>query len=330
MAKTKHGLSAIRAPFLGLALACVWSGNLHADLEGRLGVLANALAASGAAAGRPVALLSSGPDGSAPNDPLALSLVSGMRRALSATAVAAIQAEGNSGTADALVLVLHYQAVDSGLDLHAELHAAADPAVLWSRRALIPRDDLPAGSLPGPALDDGTAGQEDLQAIPGPPRDAPMRRPLHWDLSLAYKAFLPLNSSFRAVAGGRLDGLSLGVSFCDIFLADLDAYHADLSGQGSLQSLDYEGVDLAVVAPLHLGPATLYAGPGGRFGSIYLNDSSLPQGSVSFGNNAFMAVAGVKAAYRNLGLDFRYGYDFTASYTGYHSLRLGGYYAFGR
>jgi len=313
-------------PFLralsGLALACCLGAPLRADLDGRLGVLAGALVSSGALHGRSVAVVDGNPD---PQDGLGQAMAGGLRRSLEGAAVA-VPAETESPTSKTLVLTLNAAPQADGASVRAELRASGDPDVLWSRNAWIPSEDLPAGSLAGPPPDGDDSGVDVVPRAIGRPR----RPPLQWDLSAGYKAFLPLNSTFRSVAGDRLDGLSLGASFQDIVLVDLDAWHADLSGQGTLQSLDYAGVAVAVVAPLRLGPFTLYAGPGGRFGSIQLNDSTLADGSVAFGNNGFEGVAGVKARAGSLGLDLRYGYDFAASYTGYHTLRLGAYYAFGR
>jgi hypothetical protein len=309
------------AAMASLALAALTPRPLRADLDGRLAVLANALSASGAAAGHAVALTAVDGDG----DPLGQALISGLRLALSGTAVALLPESATSSAQD-LRLELASQPLDNGLAVKATLRSSQDPAPLWVRNIQIPAEDLPPGTLAGPGAEAPDAA---FDVVPQAP-DRPSGRRLRWDLSAAYKAFLPWNSTFRGVAGTRLDGISLGASFQDMVLLDVDAWHADLSGQGTLQSLDYAGVALALVAPWRLGPVTLYAGPGGRFGSIAVNDSSVPEGSVSFGNNAFEGVAGVKAAYQDLGLDLRYGYDFAASYTGYHTLRLGAYYAFGR
>jgi hypothetical protein len=306
------------------ALGLLAAGNLRADLAGRLGVVASSLASSGAAAGHPLALVCSGSAGGDPADPLGRSLADGLRQALADTAVSLLPATATAGD---WVLAVAYQPEAAGVAMRAELHGEAGASALWTRRIEIPAEDLPPGTLAGQAAQAPDTG---FDTIPQPPADGRARKPFHWNLSAAYKAFLPLNSTFQSVAGRRLDGLSLGASFTDVVLVDIDAWHADLSGQGTLQSLDYGGLALAVVAPLHLGPVTLYAGPGGRFGSITLNDSSIPDGAVSFGNNGAEAVAGVKAQAGRYGLDLRYAYDFASTYTGYHTLRLGAYYDFGR
>jgi hypothetical protein len=325
MTQSPRNLPAALLKPIGLAMVCLVAGTLHADLGGRLGVLANALAASDAVKGQLVSVTCVGGEGGGSQDPLGPTLLDGMRQALTAASVP-VAPEGSSPSAQGLTLELSVHPLQDGVALKAVLRGASDPAELWSRSARIPSEDLP-GVTPGDEAPEGPDTGFDVVPL-GP--DRPARRRFHWDLSAAYKAFLPWNSTFRSVAGSRLDGLSLGASFQDVLLVDVDAWHANLNGQGTLQSLDYAGVALALVAPLHWGGVTLYAGPGGRFGSINLNDATLPAGSVSFGNNAFEGVAGLKASYGRLGLDLRYGYDFAASYTGYHTVRLGAYYAFGR
>jgi hypothetical protein len=155
---------------------------------------------------------------------------------------------------------------------------------------------------------------------------------------VAYKAFLPTNGSFQRVAGKLQNALSLGLNIDDVFLWDVDFWDEGVSGLGTAQNLDYAGMDVALVWPFHLGPFTLYAGPGGRFGEISVYDPTALGGdyysdgsnTVGFGNNALEAVAGAKFTMGNVGLDLRYSGDLVESYTGFNTLRLGAFYEFGR
>jgi hypothetical protein len=188
------------------------------------------------------------------------------------------------------------------------------------------------GGVPNaPALAEVPAPQD--QVVPMHPRRERRRlQPFNFDLAIGYKAFFPINSTFQGVVGTRLDGLDLGMSFDDSLLVDFNFWSQNVSGLGTATSLDYAGTDIAWVYPLDLGKAfTFYGGPGGRFGSIEVNDPALDHGDgVSFGNNGLTAVAGAKVHVGDAGLDLRYTYDILSSYTGYHTVSLGAFYAFGQ
>jgi hypothetical protein len=335
-----------RSPWAAALLlgALALGAPLRADLGGRLTVAAHALAARPKLARQPLALGSlRAVDGQA-YAPGEQALLDALRRALLDSPGLTLRPEGAVASGSDLVLDGDYQAGDGGLSLTLRLHPAAGGDRVWSRTLWIPDADLPAGDAAAPAVpappaagaasaDPEPMASDDGMVVPSlraGQRARRPHRPFHLDLSAAYQAFMPLNSSFQAVAGSRQDGVSLGLSIQDWFLADLVAWHRDLNGPGTLQALDYYGVDLAVVAPLHLGPITLYAGPGGRFGSIEVSDSAVDSGSTGFGNNGFVAVGGVKARAGSVGLDLRYSYDLASTYTGYHTIRLGAFYEFGR
>ncbi len=152
------------------------------------------------------------------------------------------------------------------------------------------------------------------------------------DFSAGYKLFLPLNSTFQSQVTTAINGFTLGMGFGDVLLMDFDLWNTSVSNIGTLDSLTYVGSDFSLVWPVRLGPAlTVYAGPGGRFGWIQVNDPSTPDGDqVDLGNNGFIAVAGAKLYLGAAGLDLRYTYDLAYSYTGYHTLSLGVFYDFGR
>ena len=52
--------------------------------------------------------------------------------------------------------------------------------------------------------------------------------------------------------------------------------------------------------------------------------------TVNFGDHTRTILAGIKAKVDHVGLDLRYNYDLASSYTGYHAVRLGAFYEFGR
>jgi len=184
---------------------------------------------------------------------------------------------------------------------------------------------------PRSAGDDG--GDQVIPTLPGSGRVRYREHENTFDISLGYKAFMPTNSTFKQVVGDRLDGISLGLAFDDVLLVDFDFWSQDVNNVGTVQSLDYAGTSFALVYPFHFGKDrafTLYLGPGGRFGSIAVNDpSTLTGDGVVFGNNAFEGVAGFKWKIDHVGLDLRYTYDFAYQYTGYHTARLGAFYEFG-
>jgi hypothetical protein len=347
----------------GLSLAAP----LRADLGARLNVAAHALAAKTAVAGQPIAIGALQVVGGQAYAAGEQALIEALRQALIETKGLTIRPEGAKPEGADLVLDGQYRAQGQGVSLSLHLHPAAGGADAWARTVWIPDADLPAGedagagsapvTVPAPpdpqaAADDrepmaaaGAGDREPMAATAAgdgmvvptlPSSEVPRRRvgrphrPFHMDLSAGYEAFFPVNSTFKGVVGDHLDGVSLGLNIQDVFLADLATWHADVNGPGTLQALDYYGLDLAVVAPWHLGPVTLYAGPGGRFGSIELSDSAMPNGSVGYGNNGFLGVAGVKVKAGSVGLDLRYSYDLVSSYTGYHAVRLGAFYEFGR
>ena len=51
---------------------------------------------------------------------------------------------------------------------------------------------------------------------------------------------------------------------------------------------------------------------------------------MNFGSNALDVVAGLKLRKGDAGLDLRYTGDVVSSYTGFHTVTLGAFYAFGR
>jgi hypothetical protein len=152
-----------------------------------------------------------------------------------------------------------------------------------------------------------------------------------FELGLAYKLFYPINSSFQENVG-MIGGYSGGLGFKDIVLLDVDYWTKAPSQVSNIDNLAYLGSDLSLVYPLRFGEGfLLYLGTGGRFGWIMVNSPLIPAGAqVTFGNNGWMAVAGAKLKFGSLGLDLRYTYDLWASYSGYHTLCLGGFYEFGR
>lgn len=324
-----------RPAILALALAgLVWASPLRADLGGRLTVVAHALAARSGMGREPLALGALQPGDGRSSQRLGQALEGALRRALDADRRLILRpASANPEGAD-MVLDGVYRSRAAGLSLTLSLHRADGGPDRWTRTLWIPNQDLPAVDE-GAAIQAGgdgeplASGDEGLLVPTLPARARRVGRPFHWDLSVAYQAFFPLNSTFQGVVGQRLDGLSWGMSFQDIFLADFSSWHVDLNGPGSLQALDYYGMDLGLVAPWHLGPLTLYAGPGARIAVIEATDSQLDAGSLGFGNNGFLAVAGVKLKAGPVGLDLRYNYDLASSYTGYHTVRLGAFYEFG-
>ncbi len=272
-------------------------------------------------------------------------LRSGLRRS---TSRQALEAGQDPSQADAL-LTGDYLRQGDKVSLRLVLLDPKDTKI-WQGDCVLPASDFTAADFqtqalvptaPSPDLATQQAAEEG-QVIPKMPGSDGQQVPsygayyggflpfFHVDMSLGYKSFFPINSSFQSALGGQVGGLTLGLSFNDILLVDFDAWGKDVSGLGDLQSLIYTGTDFSLVYPLRLGNHfILYAGPGGRFGSLEADDSVAPAGSVVYGNNGFMAVAGAKVKDHGLGLDLRYTYDMSYSYTGYHTLTLGAFYEFG-
>jgi hypothetical protein len=152
-----------------------------------------------------------------------------------------------------------------------------------------------------------------------------------------YENLYPLNSSFRK-AVHDVGGAYAEVNWADIFHVGLDTwYRASLPGFNDpndglypVQNLLGFGLSLGLTAPYRMGHYfVFYGGLGGRFESITLNSPVIPSvDAVSFGNNAFCAIAGVKAHKGDVGLDLNADYDMAASWTGYWRARLGAYYEY--
>jgi hypothetical protein len=328
------------------ALLCV-GVSLHADVQGRLNVVADALAGASAVEAQRIAVAGFVERPSGLRPPFSHTLESGLRKALIQANHWKVLPEGEDPAgADALLTGTFTREGDQVV-VHAELRSSAEGDVLWSRNTKLEAAGLDAKDFEVPA-DEAAAPEESEapnapalaevpppsdQVIPThPPRVWRSMQPFNFDLSVGYKAFFPTNSSFQNVAGARQDGLDFGLSFDDSFLVDFNFWSQDVSGLGTAQSLDYAGTDIAWVYPFDLGQVfTFYLGPGGRFGSIEVNDPALDHGGgVDFGNNGFTAVAGAKARLGDAGLDLRYTYDLLSSYTGYHTVTIGAFYAFGR
>jgi len=326
---------------LGLALCQpAW-----ADMQAKLNVVGSALARSGQSiSSLAVAGFTDAGSGDAA---LAKALEDGLRKAVRRPGKFKVLAASADPSKAGALLTGTYSAEDGGLAVHVLLQDASGAKLPFTRDLVLTSDDLQAAGLSLPEASATLSEQEPLlakpalvdpyynsQAIPTLAPRAPRGpgRPFHVDVSAGYKAFFPTNSTFAPWVGGRADGASLGLSFNDWVLVDADYWHANISGLGTVDGLDYFGTALAITYPLRLGPLTLYLGPGGRFADVQVHDTAISNDGdqASFGNNAFTAVAGAKLRYERVGLDLRYTYDLVSSYTGYHTVRLGGFLEFGR
>jgi hypothetical protein len=314
--------------------------SLKADVQGSLNVLAHALAAAKTPKLESIAVVDFSDRSSGLRTPFCPVLEDDLRQALTQAGQWKVLEAGADTQNASAVLTGSYLRDDDQIHVHAELHAVADGALLWSRNAILQASDVDASDFGAPAQEDADSDSiaaalepqmsgDEGDAIPSYP-ERRSRHPWHFDVSVAYKAFFPTNTVFQTRVGSRLDALDLGMSFDDFVLLDFDFWNANTS-VGTVDSLDYAGTDLALVYPLHLGNLfTVYLGPGGRFGSIEVNDSAINYGDVAFGNNGFDVVAGAKVKFASAGLDLRYSYDMLSTYTGYHTARLGAFYEFGR
>jgi hypothetical protein len=327
---------------LGLALCQpAW-----ADMQAKLNVVGSALARSGQSiSSLAVAGFTDAGSGDAA---LAQALEDGLRKAVSRTKKLKVLPASADPSKAAALLTGTYSAQDGGLAVHVLLQDASGTPLGFTRDLVLASEDLQAAGLSLPAASaPAAAEQEPLlakpalvdpyysgQAIPTLSPRAPRRpgRPFHVDVSAGYKAFFPTNSTFAPWIGGRADGASMGLSFNDWVLVDVDYWHANINGMGTVDGLDYFGTDLAITYPMRFGPLTFYLGPGGRFADLQVHDTAVNDDSdqASFGNNALTAVVGAKLRYDMVGLDLRYAYDLVSSYTGYHTVRLGGFLEFGR
>jgi hypothetical protein len=329
---------------LGLALA----PRLEADVQGRLNVVANALA-SATDIQVQILAVAGFTDGAGQRPPFAAELEADLRQALGPYSGQwkVLGADEKTSKADGL-LTGTFQRSGADILVHVELLAEPDGAILWQRNAILDASDVSDADLPlAPAVetadadDEGQAGDTVPETGGAPAEDqvvpAPSWRPERhdyyggcFDLSVAYQAFLPTNSRFENVAGGVQNALSFGLSINDVFLADMAFWQQNVSNLGTATSLSYAGTDVALVYPFHLGDNfTLYVGPGGRFGEISVQDPALTQ-YTDFGNNALTAVAGAKFVADHVGLDLRYSGDLVYSYMAYNTIRLGAFYEFGR
>ena len=320
--------------FMAVCGGLLLSTCLRADVQSSVNVLASALASSESLQAEQLAIGNFSERGSGQAGPFSQALKNALRKALGRSDRFTLlkDSEGAAG-ADA-VLGGSYALEGGKIHVEAELHDAKDDALLWSRGADIDAAGLDTSEFSSPELASQAAPPLDgpeHEVVPRfPPRPPRKHHPFRLDLGMGYKAFFPVNSSFQSSVGTRLDAFSLGLSLNDIFLVDADIWSKDVSGLGSVQSVDYLGLNTAVVFPWHLGEAlTLYAGPGLRFGSVGVNDPSNSSGGAAFGNNGLVAVAGLKAKAGRIGLDLRYSYDLLSSYTGYSTARLGAFYEFG-
>jgi TolB-like protein len=326
-----------------MALLCA-AQTLRADVQARLNVVAHALAAAKHIQVQQLAVAGFTDSAGGQRPPFADQLEADLRHALGQVKKwKVVAADGDTSTADAL-LTGAFQRNGDEVDVHVELQAQPEGTVLWQRDTILDGVDVSVADLPAaPAAAPGPAAGEQAYAAQGSEEQTIPTLPYarrrygyddyHVDMSIAYKAFFPTNSTFKGVTGDTINGMSLGFDFDDVFLWDFDFWSVNnIQGVGTANELDYAGMNLALVYPFRLGDGlTLYLGPGGRFGDIEVDDPGFNgNNSAGFGNNALDAVAGAKWTYDYVGLDLRYSYDLVSSYTGYHTLRLGAFYEFGR
>lgn len=341
--RSKH-LALAGALALGLAL----TPQLKADVQSRINVIAHALVSAKHLQLEQVAV-GGFTDSTGQAPPFASILEADLRRALSHYKKhwKVLSANRDPSTADA-VLTGSFERDGDIINVHVQVLAQPEGTILWQRDtvldgAAVSDADLPGASdqqdQGGPAYGAGPGGpvalgdQGEDQVIPTLPYSRGMHygRRFNIDVSIAYQAFLPTNGAFRGAVGSTLNGLSLGMAFNDVFLWDMAFWGQGVSNPalGTTQSLNYAGTDFALVYPIHYGlHLCIYAGPGARFGEIDVNDPALVEGPVAYGNNALMAVAGVKWKEDDVGVDLRYTTDLAFSYTGYNTLRFGVFYEF--
>lgn len=332
---------------VGLALPGLTRADLQPSLDKALRTMDHALGPSF----QKIAVGGIVDEESGNRSPACQKLEDGLRLGIArSTNRAALSADQDPEGADAL-LSGTIQRQDGQVDLHLVL-TDQKSTLLWKGDCGLAASDFSPGDFqPEQAIPKAPAGGgEGGQVIPKMPQGeggsyygyAPVYAtyggPTWWpangltmDVSIGYKSFFPINTDFQSAVGGQISGLTLGLSFNDILLLDFDAYNQDVTHAGNLQSVAYTGSDISLVYPFHLGRHFVaYLGPGGRFGELEADDGIAPPGSIVYGNNGFMAVAGVKAKAEWVGLDLRYTYDMSYSYTGYHTLTLGAFYEFGR
>jgi hypothetical protein len=349
--------------------ACVWAvliaAGLRADVQGRLNVVAHALAAANHIQIHVVAVTGFTDAASGQRTPFADTLEADLRSALAANKHWQVVKAGDKATVPDALVTGNYERSADTVQVQVEVLAQPEGTLLWQRLAVIDGADVDANALPAaPAAAEGQApvaqdsgplpgsqipgntvpgtegpgnqvpyagadGAYEHQTIPTLPyrRHRPWRDwgDYHWDFSIAYKAFFPTNSTFQNAAGNRQDGISLGFNFNDVVLWDADFWSQNVTNVGTVQSLNYAGTSVALVYPIHAGPFTFYLGPGGRFGTINVNDPGI-NANTGFGNNALTAVAGGKWTFGPVGLDLRYTYDLASSYTGFNTVRAGAFY----
>jgi len=151
------------------------------------------------------------------------------------------------------------------------------------------------------------------------------------NLGVGYKLFDPQNATFKRLAGD-ISGGYINLDWADILRVDYDVWY-----KSSLPSLFYPvsdllgmGLSLSLTLPVRLGHHwVVYGGLGGRFETIYLSSPVIPsQDSVTFGNNSFFWLGGVKWHRGDWGLEGALSSDLYASYVPYLSARIGAYYEY--
>ena len=151
------------------------------------------------------------------------------------------------------------------------------------------------------------------------------------DVEAGYKYFEPQNATFK-LNTKSMSGAYVNFNWSDILHVEFDYWY-----QASLPQLEYPvsnlfgyGMSAYATAPLRLGHYwVLYAGLGGRFETINVAAGLIPsQDSISFGNNSFFAIGGVKAHRGPVGVDASVAYDMMATYDPYLTAKLGLYYEY--
>lgn len=335
----------------GIVLACavfgVAAGALKADVQSRLNVVASALRAAKHVQIQKLAVGGFTDASTGQRPPLADTVEADLRTALApAKKWVVLGPDDDTSTADALLTGSLERSAD-GVQVQVVLLGQPEGTVLWQRNTVLDSADVDPKDLPeaaqaqpepAPAYSaqgGGLAPEGENQVVPTLPWNEQARMgayDYHVDFSLAYKAFFPTNSTFRGVAGTHQDAVSMGLNFDDYVLWDFDFWSQGISGVGSATELDYAGMNVALVYPFHLRHGlTLYVGPGGRFGDLEVDDPGFNGiDSAGFGTNALDVVAGAKMSMDSVGLDLRYTYDLVSNDTGFHTLRCGVYYEFGR